>query len=111
MTQTKKPWHFTIVFDENKAKKHGYNTEELYDCVGMLVEPYGNVRTARGSWRAKDTSLNHAAQPAALCRLCETKWVMQNIKSWTVFEDSNEPDGSDYLQILKRHRPYLLCAE
>ena len=39
-----KPWRFTIVFDEEKAKRNGYNVDDLYDCVGeyatsSLVSP------------------------------------------------------------------------
>ena len=29
----KKPWRFTIEFDEEKAKRNGYNVDDLYDCV------------------------------------------------------------------------------
>ena len=28
----KKPWRFTIEFDEEKAKRNGYNVDDLYDC-------------------------------------------------------------------------------
>lgn len=104
------PWSFTIVFDEAKATRHGYTLDELYNHVGRIAEPLGNVRTGRGSWRAKDVRSNHSAQPVALRCLCEQKWVMENVKSWTTYEDER-PNGEDYLQLLRRHRPYLICDE
>ena len=30
----KRPWRFTIEFDDEKAKRNGYNVDDLYDCVG-----------------------------------------------------------------------------
>ena len=30
---TMEPWSFTIVFDEDKAKKNGYEVDTLYDYV------------------------------------------------------------------------------
>lgn len=104
------PWSFTIVFDEAKAARHGYSLDDLYDRVGGIAERYGNVRIGRDSWQAKDVQSNHSAQPAALCHLCEQKWVMENVKSWTTYEDER-PNGEDYLQLLRRHRPYLICDE
>lgn len=106
----RKPWSFTIVFDEAKAVRHGYSLDALYDHVGKSAESFGNVRIGRGSWQAKDVQSNHSAQPVALCCLCEQKWVMENVKSWTTYEDER-PNGEDYLQLLRRHRPYLICAE
>ena len=32
-----KPWRFTIEFDEEKAKRNGYNVDDLYDCVGAYA--------------------------------------------------------------------------
>ena len=90
--------------------RHGYTLDELYNHVGRIAEPLGNVRTGRGSWRAKDVRSNHSAQPVALRCLCEQKWVMENVKSWTTYEDER-PNGEDYLQLLRRHRPYLICDE
>ena len=49
---TMEPWSFTIVFDEDKAKKNGYEVDTLYDYVGKNVEGLGNERIARGTWRA-----------------------------------------------------------
>mgnify|MGYP000594566270 FL=1 len=40
----KKPWRFTIEFDEEKAKRNGYSVDDLYDCVGKYAEQMGNVR-------------------------------------------------------------------
>lgn len=42
----KRPWRFTIEFDEEKAKRNGYNVDDLYDCVGAYAEQMGNVRSA-----------------------------------------------------------------
>ena len=49
----RKPWSFTIVFDEAKAVRHGYSLDALYDHVGKIAESFGNVRIGRGSWQAK----------------------------------------------------------
>ena len=38
---TMEPWSFTIVFDEDKAKKNGYEVDTLYDYVGKNVEGLG----------------------------------------------------------------------
>ena len=104
------PWSFTIVFDEAKAAHHGYSLDDLYDRVGRIAERYGNVRIGRGSWQAKDVKSNHSAQPVALRCLCEQKWVMENVKSWTAYED-DEPEGHDYLQVLREVSPHLVCDE
>ena len=45
-----KPWRFTIEFDEEKAKRNGYNVDDLYDCVGKYAEQMGNVRIGLGTW-------------------------------------------------------------
>ena len=50
----RKPWSFTIVFDEAKAARHGYSLDALYDHVGKIAESFGNVRIGRGSWQAKE---------------------------------------------------------
>lgn len=42
---TMEPWSFAIVFDEDKAKKNGYEVDTLYDYVGKNVEGLG--RTSR----------------------------------------------------------------
>lgn len=33
------PWSFEIEFDEEEAARNGYDPDELYDCVGRIVEP------------------------------------------------------------------------
>ena len=90
----KKPWRFTIEFDEEKAKRNGYNVDDLYDCVGKYAEQMGNVRIGLGTWQ---------------CPVCATlskqPWVMQNIKSWRTYEDMNEPEGEDYLQVIRDISP------
>lgn len=49
--ERRRPWRFEIEFDEGKAVPHGTTADELYDRVGAFVEPYGNVRVARGTWQ------------------------------------------------------------
>lgn len=106
-TVQKQPWSFTIVFDEEKAKKNGYNIETLYDYVGRNVEKYGLTRIARGTWKAKPDE-EVESQCLALSMLSKMKWVMQNIKSITAFED--DTDEIDYLSVLYRYAPQRLCV-
>ena len=110
MVQAGRPWSFAIVSDEDKAARHGYSLDAIYDHVGKIAESLSNVRTGYGSRQAKDVRSNHSPQPVALSCLCEQKWVMENVKSWTTYEDER-PNGEDYLQLLRRHRPYLICDE
>lgn len=58
------PWSFTIVFDEDKAKKNGYEVDTLYDYVGKNVEGLGNERVAhvplvRLLRQGRESHLNH----------------------------------------------------
>ena len=64
----KRPWRFTIEFDEEKAKRNGYNVDDLYDCVGKYAEQMGNVRIGLGTWQAK----NRKVQIGAQCPVCTT---------------------------------------
>ena len=32
---TMEPWSFTIVFDEDKAKKNGYEVENALECLDL----------------------------------------------------------------------------
>lgn len=104
------PWRFTIVFDEGKARKNGYDVQELYDCVGRIVEPCGNVRTGRGSWQAASRDVQFAAQIPVKMRLAQLGWVMENVDSWTSWEDADGPEGHDFLQILRETCPELVIA-
>ena len=63
------PWSFEIEFDEEEAARNGYDPDELYDCVGRIVEPMGNVRTARGSWQAESRENQFGAQCPAVALL------------------------------------------
>lgn len=83
-------WSFTIVFDEDKAKKNGYEVDTLYDYVGKNVEGLGNERIARGTWRAAKGYDEVDAQTLAISKLSRQKWVMQNIKSLAFREDDDE---------------------
>lgn len=100
-------WHFTIEFDERKARANGYDPDELYDCVGRIVEPMGNVRTGRGSWQAESRENQFGAQCPAVALLVKQPWVMENVMSLTTYEDMNEPDGEDYLAMARCVRPDL----
>lgn len=87
---TMEPWSFTIVFDEDKAKKNGYEVDTLYDYVGKNVEGLGNERIAHGTWRAAKGYDEVDAQTLAISKLSRQKWVMQNIKSLAFREDDDE---------------------
>lgn len=102
---TTKPWRFTIEFDEEKAKRNGYNVDDLYDCVGAYAEQMGNVRIGLGTWQAKNREVQFGAQCPVCAALSKQPWVMQNIKSWRTYEDMNEPEGEDYLQIIRDISP------
>lgn len=100
-----KPWRFTIEFDDEKAKRNGYNVDGLYDCVGKYAEQMGNVRIGLGTWQAKNREVQFGAQCPVCATLSKQPWVMQNIKSWRTYEDMNEPEGEDYLQVIRDISP------
>lgn len=100
-----KPWRFTIEFDDEKAKRNGYNVDDLYDCVGEYAEQMGNVRIGLGTWQAKNREVQFGAQCPVCATLSKQPWVMQNIKSWRTYEDMNEPEGEDYLQVIRDISP------
>lgn len=101
----KQPWSFIIIFDEEKAKRNGYDIETLYDYVGKNVEKYGLTRIGHETWKAK-VGDEVESQCLALIMLSKMKWVMQNIKSLIAFED--DTDEIDYLEILRRRVPERL---
>ena len=96
------PWSFTIVFDESKAQHHGYDINELYDCVDESVQRYGLTRLAQGTWKANEQD-RVESQCLAVSLLSKQDWVMQNIASFTVRE--NGTAAIDYIEILKEHLP------
>ena len=102
------PWSFTIEFDEEKAKRNGYDIETLYDYVGRNVEKYGVTRIAQGTWKAADGD-EVESQCLALSLLSRAGWVMRNIKSMTAFEDDCD-EQVDYLDVLRRNNPERLYA-
>lgn len=113
MLDTKKksgtPWSFTIEFDEEKAKRNGYDVETLYEYVGKNIEQIGNVRISRDTWKADDHAKDKViAQCAAQARLSKMKWFMQNIKSWIVYE-SDPSIPYDHLQTIREISPQLIC--
>ncbi len=63
-------------------------------CASVLV--LGRQRTARCS---------SGAQCPVCATLSKQPWVMQNIKSWRTYEDMNEPEGEDYLQVIRDISP------
>ena len=91
--------------DEEKAKRNGYNVDDLYDCVGKYAEQMGNVRIGLGTWQAKNREVQFGAQCPVCATLSKQPWVMQNIKSWRTYEDMNEPEGEDYLQVIRDISP------
>lgn len=101
------PWSFIIEFDEEKAKRNGYDVDTLYDYVGKNVEKYGVTRIGHGTWKAKaDDEVE--SQCLALSMLSKMKWVMRNVRSLTAFED--DTDEIDYLAVLRRYAPQRLCV-
>lgn len=103
----KQPWSFAIEFDEDKAAQNGYKLATLYDYVGKNVEKYGLTRLGNGIWKAKEGD-EVESQCLALSMLSNAKWVMQNVKSFVIFEDGT--DEIDYLAILRRYAPQRLCV-
>ncbi|MDO4288438.1 MAG: hypothetical protein Q4C55_04545 [Eubacterium sp.] len=99
------PWSFSVEFDEQKAAQNGYDVDTLYDYVGKNVEKLGNVRIARGTWKAKAGD-EVESQCLALSMLSRAKWVMQNIKSLTAFEDDLEV--VDCLEVIREVNPERL---
>lgn len=102
------PWSFTIEFDEDKAKRNGYDIQTLYDYTDRNVSRYGCVRIAQGTWKAADGD-EVESQCLALSLLSRAGWVMRNIKSMTAFEDDCD-EQVDYLDILRRNNPERLYA-
>lgn len=104
--ERRRPWRFEIEFDEQRAAAHGATADELYDRVGAFVEPYGNVRVARGTWQAREGADEFRAQPVALARLVRERWVMQSVRAITYCEDGVE---GDYLDVVRRVSSRLVC--
>lgn len=88
-----------------RQKRNGYNVDDLYDCVGKYAEQMGNVRIGLGTWQAKSREVQFGAQCPVCAALSKQPWVMQNIKSWRTYEDMNEPEGEDYLQVIRDISP------
>ena len=101
------PWSFAIEFDSRKAAQNGYDLDTLYDYVGKNVERYGLSRVEKNVWKAKSGD-EVESQCLALSMLSRSKWVMQNIRVLTVFEDDAE--GFDGLEVIRRTNPERLYA-
>lgn len=102
------PWSFTIEFDEGRARRNGYDSDTLYEYVGRSVEPLGNVRVARGTWRAAEGADEVMAQVIALRRLMQASWFMDNAKAVSARED--EAEGYDWLALVRRTHPELVTS-
>ena len=102
---TKQPWSFIIVFDEEKAKRNGYDVDTLYDYVNKNVERYGLIRIGHGTWKANPDD-EVESQCLAISMLSKMQWVMQNIKSFTAFED--DADEIVCLEVFRRYAPKRL---
>ena len=101
------PWSFTIEFDAGKAARNGYDLDTLYDYVGRNVERYGLTRIGNGTWKAKEGD-EVESQGLALSMLSRAKWVMQNVKSLTAFED--DTDEIDCIEVFRQTDPQCLYA-
>lgn len=101
------PWSFTIEFDASKAQHHGYDINELYDCVDKNVQRYGLTRLGRGTWKANEKD-KVESQCLALSLLSKQKWVMKNVATVIAFENSTEP--IDYVSIVKELFPERVYA-
>lgn len=101
------PWSFTIEFDAGKAARNGYDLDTLYDYVGRNVERYGLTRIGNGTWKAKEGD-EVESQCLALSMLSRAKWVMQNVKSLTAFED--DTDEIDCIEVFRQTDPQCLYA-
>ena len=101
----KRPWRFTIEFDDEKAKRNGYNVDDLYDCVGKYAEQMGNVRIGLGTWQAKNRKVQFGAQCPVCATLSKQPWVMQNIKSWRTYEDMNQNPESRVIGCIRVRLP------
>lgn len=102
------PLSFTVEFDEQKAKEHGYDVETLYEYVGKNVEPMGNVRVGRGTWQVRDGADEFEAKSVALSRLARMRWVMENVSEITSRDEEGMPE--DYLQVIREVSPQLICG-
>ena len=98
---------FTIEFDAGKAARNGYDLDTLYDYVGRNVERYGLTRIGNGTWKAKEGD-EVESQCLALSMLSRAKWVMQNVKSLTAFED--DTDEIDCIEVFRQTDPQCLYA-
>jgi len=102
------PWSFTILFDEGKAQKNGYDVDTLYEYVGKNVERLGTERIGRGTWHVRAGADEVETQCRALSLLSKAGWVMQNIASLTFFEDDDEPH--DFLAIVRNVNPERIAV-
>lgn len=101
------PWSFTIEFDKTKAEQHGYDINDLYDCVDENVQRYGLTRLAQGTWKANEQD-KVESQCLALSLLSKQAWVMHNINSITAYENNTDP--IDYVNIVKELFPERIYA-
>ena len=91
------PWHFTIVFDEDKAMRNGYDIHTLYDYVGDTDEPLGNVRIVARDLAAKSKEVELAPSVALSHPVHNRLGHAQHQVSHDLTKTCDEP-GEDYLR-------------
>ena len=89
---TMEPWSFTIVFDEDKAKKNGYEVDTLYDYVGKNVEGLGYLLVFLGELGILDGKLvDERGERGGICRIglfCRISGVfLGGIRAYCSFND------------------------
>ena len=98
------PWSFTVTFDEKKAQKNGYTTDELYDYVDESISQYDVERLSYNKWHARLGQKDQFfAQYRALTALTKDSVVMKNISSITFSEERRT--SFDLIEIIKRLYP------
>ena len=102
------PWSFTVTFDEKKAQKNGYTTDELYDYVDESVSRYNVERLSYNKWHTKSGQDQLFAQYRALTALTKDPAVMKNISSITFSEEGRT--SFDLIEIIKRRNPERIYA-
>ncbi len=81
-------------WNEEKAKRNGYNVDDLYDCVGD-AEQMGNVRIGLGTWQAKSREVQFGAQCPVSSPFLNSLGSCRTLSCRRTYEDMNEPEGED----------------
>lgn len=87
---TMEPWSFTIVFDEDKAKKNGYEVDTLYDYVGKAALAAGrDFMTARDGRRAEKVLVNGARE-----KVVEMEGLSREMGEWSLLDEVGDMRGA-----------------